>query len=288
MIIGVDLGNFAVKTSKGVSFLAKVSNNKSLNENSDILELESKAYYLEEGNFDTEYRKAYKNSLIPLLFAAIGLSTDDVTNEIVCGLPLSQYQEDKEYLRNLILQNSNKTITINGARKKILIDDVEIVPEGVAAVPDEFEGIVLDIGGRTTDVCLLINEGCKRKIKKPYSLAKGVLNLQGDFIKVINNKFGLDLNLEDTERILRNGLKIYGEQQNIDFATSVYRTFIEDVISQIRVDYSVKTYDIALVGGGAEMLYKIIQSILPNVQLIKNSFFANALGYERIGENIWL
>lgn len=288
MIIGVDLGNFAVKTSKGVYFLSKLSQDKSLNEHSDILEFDDKHYSLEEGFFDTEYRKAYKKSLLPLLYAAIGLSTDDTKNEIVCGLPLSQYREDKEYLRNLILQNSNKTITINGARKKIFIDDIEVVPEGVAAVPNDFEGVVIDIGGRTTDVCLLTHEGFKRKIKKPYSLAQGMLNLEGDFIKVINNKFGLDLSLDDASRILKSGLKIYGEEQNIEFAMFIYHTFVNSIISLLQVDYSLKTYDIALVGGGAKTLYKTFKNAMPNTRLIENSFFANAIGYERIGENIWL
>ncbi|HEY8804806.1 MAG TPA: hypothetical protein VIM42_06820 [Clostridium sp.] len=47
-------------------------------------------------------------------------------------------------------------------------------------VGSEFNGIIVDIGGRTTDIALLEN----RKAKKPYSLPIGTLNLYWDFIKI--------------------------------------------------------------------------------------------------------
>lgn len=287
MILGIDLGNYATKSSRGISFLSKVSKDGGFEETGENILIDGIKYYLGEGDFDTEYRKAYKSNVLPLLYGAIALSTNDKSNCIVLGLPLSQYREDREYLTNLVLQNSKKEIEINGAIRRVVIEDVEIVPEGVSAADEDFEGIIIDIGGRTTDICLIQLEGSKRKVRKPYSIPKGVLNLESDYINILNKRYGLDLLPGDAKRILREGLNIYGEPQKIDFAMEVYKTFVDALISQVQVDYPVKTYNIMLVGGGAELLYKPIKKRLPNAELIENSFWGNARGYERIGRDIW-
>ena len=171
--------------------------------------------------------------------------------------------------------------------KRIIIEDIEIVPESVASVPDLFEGIVIDIGGRTTDIALVMHESGRRKIKIPYSLPQGVLNLESQYINAINSKLGLDLMPNDANRILQNGLQIYGENQDVSFAIQVFKDFVNSLVNRIQIDYPVKTYPILLVGGGAEMLYKPIKKRIPNAQLIKDSFLANANGYYKIGRSIW-
>lgn len=287
MILGVDVGSYSVKSSKGVTFLSKLTKHGGFEENSDYIIIDSDKWYLGEGDFDTEYRKAYRKSYINLMYAAIALSTDEAYNNVVVGLPLSQYKEDRDYLRNIILQNSNKNLVINDVSKQIVIKDLEVVPEGIAAVNDNFEGIVIDIGGRTTDICLITNEFNKRKINKPYSLPLGVLNLENDFISIINNTYALDLFPEDTQRILNKGLKIYGEEKEIDFAMEVYKKFVNKVISILQVDYPIRTHNIALIGGGAEILQKPFIKRLPNAELMRDGYFSNAIGYEFIGKEIW-
>lgn len=287
MILGVDVGSYSVKSSKGITFLSKLTKYGGFEENSDYIVINSDKWYLGEGDFDTEYRKAYRKSFINLMYAAIALSTDEVYNNVVVGLPLSQYKEDRDYLRNIILQNSDKNLIINDVSKRIVINDIEVVPEGIAAVNDSFEGIVIDIGGRTTDICLITNEFNKRKINKPYSLPLGVLNLENDFISVINNTYALDLFPEDTQRILDKGLKIYGQEKEIDFAMEVYKKFVNKVMSILQVDYPIKTHNIALTGGGAEILQKPLIKRLPNAELIKDGYFSNAIGYEFLGKEIW-
>ena len=156
---------------------------------------------------------------------------------MVVGLPLIQYQEDKEYLINRILQSK-------------LVDDVEVVPEGVLTVPGEYEGMVIDIGGRTTDICMLVNENGIRKVRKPISIPKGALNLENEFINRINKTYGLDLTQLDAERIIKNGLFIYGKQQPVDI--EIFKDFVEDIVRKIQIDYSIKTNNVVIVGGGSE------------------------------------
>lgn len=271
MILGVDIGNYYTKSSNRVSFLSKVSKKSGILEN-EAISLGNEVRYLGEGEVDTEYRKAYKENLMYLLLGAIQKSTTDQHNKVVVGLPLIQYREDKEYLNNRIIQSG-------------IVDDVEVVPEGIVAVSTDFEGIVIDIGGRTTDIALIINEDNRRKIKQPYSLPKGMLNLENEFINCINNKHGLDLLQRDATRILKSGLFIYGEQK--EFSIDMYKDFVESIVKIVQVDYSLKTNNLMLVGGGAEILFNPFKKRIPQAELVGNSFFANALAYEQIGREIW-
>ncbi|MCX7903293.1 MAG: ParM/StbA family protein [Caloramator sp.] len=283
MILGVDLGNYATKTSEGVSFLSKVSKIGNILKNSIELQTHNGTFYIEEGEFDTEYRKVQKQNLRELFIAAVALSTDDIENQIVVGLPLSQYKQDKEILKELLTKERIQYIAINGVTKKIIIEDVEVYPEGLGSV-NNFDGIIIDIGGRTTDIAEIEN----MKVRKPFSLPVGTLNLYSDFIKVINDKYSLDLKPHDANRILKNGLKIFGEQKDISFALEVFREYVEKIISELQINYSIKTHDIKLTGGGAVLLAKAFIKRLPNAEIVDNPFFANAIGFKKVGESIWL
>ncbi len=271
MILGVDLGNYYTKSSKRVSFLSKVSRIPSI-ESKDFIVTDNSKIYLGEGEFDTEYRKAYRSNLIYLLQGAIERSTTDKNNKIVVGLPLSQYKEDKDYLINRIMQSK-------------LVLDVEVVPEGVMTVPANYEGIIIDIGGRTTDICLLELEGIKRRIKRPTSLPNGVMNLESDFINHLNSTYGLDLKQDDAQRIIRNGLFIYGERKAVSM--DIFKEFVESIVRKVQVDYSIKTNNVVLIGGGAEKLYTAFKNRIPHAYLVRDPFMANAIAYERYGKEVF-
>lgn len=272
MILGVDLGNYYTKSSKGISFLSKTTLLKNISE-VDCITRDNKKIYLGEGEFDTEYRKAYRGNLIHLLQGAIEKSTTDKNNKIVVGLPLSQYKEDKDHLINRIIQSR-------------LVIDVEVVPEGVLTVPGNFEGIIVDIGGRTTDICLLEIEGNKRRIKRPTSLPIGVMNLESDFINSLNSNYGLDLKQDDAPRIIRNGLFIYGERKEVSM--DIFKEFVESIVRRVQVDYSIRTNNVVLIGGGADKLYNAFKNRIPQAYLVRDPFMANAFAYGKYGREVFL
>ena len=103
MILGIDVGNFATKTSTGCIFESKVAKVGNILSNDITLEMDRKIYYLGEGDFDTSYRKAHKDSYLQLFFGAAALSSEDLENQVVVGLPLSQYKQDKDILKKIIL-----------------------------------------------------------------------------------------------------------------------------------------------------------------------------------------
>ena len=149
------------------------------------------------------------------------MSSNDKYNKVVLGLPLSQFKQDREYLINRVLQSR-------------IVEDVEVEPEGIVSLPNNFTGIVCDIGGGTTDICLVVKEGNKRRVKNPYSLPYGIHKLESEFVNQINSKYGLDLQPYDADRIINNGLFIYGA--NKPFKMDVYREFVDNVINRIQTD----------------------------------------------------
>lgn len=287
MILGIDLGNFAIKTSTGFDIESKTKLGTGILTTSPLVEYAGKQFILGEGEYCTEYRKVKKENILDLLFSAIVLSTTDINNKIVLGLPVSQFKTDKKELINLVMQNRKMIGVINSIERKIYIDDIEVYPEGVSSAGNEFEGIIIDIGGRTTDVCQvsLINQ--RRKIDNPFSEALGMINLYSDFIKSINSKYSLDLKLNDAERILKKGLKIKGELIDTSKEKLIFKDYVNKIISKLRVEYPLDTLDITLVGGGATVLGRIFKKNLPQTTIAENSFYANANIFEKVGKQLW-
>jgi len=283
MIIGVDLGNYLLKSSNGFNVPSKVTSFGNII-NSESVNINGKDLYFGEGDFDTEYRKINKKYIKEMFLYALYESTHDIKNKAVVGLPISQYKTDKDELKQILLSQRINQIEGN----TLIIEDVEVYPEGVAAIYNkDFEGVIIDIGGRTTDIALITENNGVKKINDPYSLPYGTLNLYSDFIKLINSTHSLDLKAEDAERILKNGLKVYGQQIDVTFAMAVFKQYVEKLVSVLQVDYSIKTHDVLLIGGGSQMLFKPFKKRVQQAEIIQEPLFANAQGFQKVGEQLW-
>ena len=288
-ILGVDVGNATTVTNTGVIIDSKTSKIKPIT-SCNKLEMDNEVVYVGEGEYDTTYRKLEKDTYLQLLYTAIALSTKSrtVSNQIVLGLPLSQYNEDREALIQKVLSNNDKWININDTERHIIIDDVEVFPEGVFTVDDEYQGIVIDIGGRTTDCALIEVVRGKKKILDPISIPNGTINLYDKFIDSLNMELGLDLKLRDAERILESGLMLEGHKVNIDFAKRFIEEYSENLYRQLQLKYSLKTNIVTLTGGGADLVYNHLESKLGQ-GLIKqrDSIKANAKNFYELGVSIF-
>lgn len=287
MIKGIDIGNYATKDEKENSFISKITYTGNILGSQYNLELNDSVYIVGEGNFDTEYRKVEKENYIKLLYAMLAISTQSDNIELVLGLPISQYKQDKDTLKNIVKENFHLKGKLNGVNKEYFITDVEVYPEGIAALDYDYEGIIVDIGGLTTDCCLVNNINNRRKIDNPISLSEGTLNLYSNFINVINGRFGLDLKVKDVERIISHGLYIKGEKQNISFAIDIFKEYLENLIRELNLQYSLKTNNIVFTGGGSILLAKPIMNRLPYAGIQDNPVFNNAKGFYREGRRIW-
>lgn len=287
MIKGIDIGNSITKDEKGYSFASKVTRIGNILGNKFNFEFREECYVVNEGDYDTTYRKVKKVNYLKLLFSILSISESEGAVNLMLGLPLSQYRNDRENLKKLIENNSVLKGKYNGINKFFVIEDVEVYPEGIASLPFGYEGVIVDIGGLTTDCCMVTNINNKRSIEKPISISKGTLNLYSDFINLINNKYGLNLTNKDAERILRTGLKIKGENQDISFAINIFKEYLEKLITDLNLQYSLETNNIVFTGGGSLLLKKPILNRLPYAVLEEDAIFSNARGFYREGCKIW-
>ena len=286
--LGIDIGNATCSSSTGILFESKISDVEPPNKCHKLV-IDNKTYWLGEGEYDTKYRKIDKENYINFLYGTLALSTDTVFNKIVLGLPLSQYSEDKAVLINLVLKNNKKDIIIDGIKKPLVIEDVEVYPEGVVTLVDTWDGIVVDIGGRTTDCAMVITQNNRRKIINPISLPLGTINFESEVVKKLNNKYSLDLQPRDAARILKNGLLLDGEVIKDELIENMYKQFVDKLLSRLQVEYSLRTNYISLTGGGAITFGEEIKKQLgeKSVSIQENSIFANSQAFGELGESIW-
>lgn len=289
MIIGVDLGNYAVKTSEKVSFLSKITQEESfLNE--DEININGTDYFIGRGEFSTDWVKSKKNNTLPMLFTAIYKSSNETVNQIVVGLPIQQYKNDKDKIKRLI--ENNRCANVNG--NQIVISDVAVAPEGASAIYNmdsnlkesigKKQLIIVDIGGRTTDITMFFNN----KIQDIKTIPVGALNIYQDIVNYINTKYNQSFILEDGEIVLEDGLFLDGERKDISFITPILKKYFNSIYKELQLKFNLNKGFVYLTGGGSN-IYKIaFKNRLNNVIMSKEPVFDNVIGFERVGEQLWL
>lgn len=283
MNIGIDIGSAFIKHRSGLLVPSLLTKGKTINKGLTI-EYEGDMWTIGEGIREVEINKAKRESNLKFIFGILGSLTKDIENNIVVGLPIGQYQQEKENYKNYILDNGYYRGAINGFLRMIRITGVTIAPEGLQAIREDYKGIVLDIGGRTTDICL-IEEG--KKVINPISKPIGTINLYSTIINKLNARYGLDLREQDAERIIKGGLMLDGCKVENNIVGETMTSYIEDIINTLKLEYSLRTNNLLMVGGGSELFYKSFKTRVKQAEKMENSIFANAEGYERLAVKIY-
>lgn len=289
MIIGVDLGNYAVKTSERVHFLSKISEMDNFTGDNKVI-YNNRSIYIGEGEFSTDWNKGKKESTLPLLFTAIEKSTNDNINQIVIGLPIQQYKANKEALKELI--SNSRCACVNNRR--LLIENIEIAPEGASAYYNmpleirqeigEKQLITLDIGGRTSDVGVFIN----KKIVDVKTIPTGMLNIYQDIIDYVNSNYVENFKLEDGEVILREGLFLNGENKDVSFIKPILHKHFNSIYKELQLKFNLNKGYVYLTGGGSNVLKLAFKNRLNNLIVSKEPIYDNAIGFKKVGESLWL
>jgi plasmid segregation protein ParM len=299
MILGIDLGNVNIKTSTGIIFENRLTKDERLYEDTENYkaEYEGEKYILGVGEYQTNYIKAQKKDIIMTLFSAVALSTIDNLNQVVVGLPIQQYKSDKDKLEELIIHNRIKDVKVNGKDRRILVTDLKVFPEGLAtyySLSNETRQqignrdiVIIDVGGRTTDVCLYCINGGKRKLMNYATIPAGTLNIYSDFIKAINDFYGLDKLKEDAPGILSHGLWVDGEKVELKFTKPIFEKYTERILGELRLNYPIRTAQCILCGGGGQLLKGLFAKEMKSLIII-DDIFCNAKGFAKVGENLWL
>ncbi|MEG0944407.1 MAG: ParM/StbA family protein [Angelakisella sp.] len=290
-IVGVDLGYTYTKTSEMLKFESKISEVEPLL-GGKRLKIDGCTYFMGEGKGTVDLNKIDSVITKACLFYALGkVKTGAEGFKIVTGLPIAQYQTLQEGLKQMILNNRYKMISVDlEPDKRIYIEDVKVYPQGAGALYGQNivgDAIVVDIGGRTVDIAYFSIQDGVRKLTKSETLFDGMLTLYSSIINRVNAKYMINLQPEYSQNILINGLTIDGDKQDIGFLKPVISEHIEGICNEIRLNYPANTTTIYLCGGGAELLEGAFKRHFKDIQKLNNSQFANAIGYKKVGEAIW-
>lgn len=292
MIIGIDLGNFGVNTSENDFFYSRISDISNFSEENKI-NYEGTNLYIGDGEFSTDWDKSKKENTLPLLFSALARSTEENFFQVVLGLPIQQYKTNKDEFQKYIEENRGKTIIYKGIKREIIISDILIAPEGAAVYYNlsldkkKMIGnkplIIIDIGGRTTDVCLF--EG--KKIKFVRTIPVGMLNVYKDIIDYVNTTYTEDYNLEDGEVILKEGLFLRGKQEDVSFIKPILQRHFNSIYKELQLNFNTSKGYLLLTGGGSITFKQAFKNRLENLIISDDPLFDNAKGFKKLGVSIW-
>jgi plasmid segregation protein ParM len=266
----IDLGNLNVKginqDEKNINFKSNISRDYESYPDAFKYTLINGEYtYFERGTFSLEYIKTNKDYTAQVLYAISKLHNDieDINTKLTLLLPISEMKEKTKYINTL--KGKNFEFTVKNSKKtnkKVLIDDILVLPEGYIsyfALSDEYKTssiIIIDIGGRTTNLVAMVN-GEPKLLK---TLKIGVMDFYSKIRELNSDK---EYNLEDIERLIKEDTIRVTEKQLAEFAN--------DILNEIKIYLKVEHYKhVCWTGGGATVIEKIIKEKLP-----KNCFILN-------------
>lgn len=287
MILGIDVGNYSVKVNPNINVKSLVSTEENILGSGIVLEYDNKKFVIGEGNFETELNKSSKENFLPMLYTGIALASEDVFNQVVCGLPINQYKANKDALERMVNENKMKTVKLNGKSREIVISEFKVYPEGIGAyysLSTNEDVIIVDIGGRTTDIAYI----CDKKHHTSSTVAVGTLNIYKSICDRLNGEHSLDLDLQMVDRIIqRASFKVDNKEVDLRFITEILKENFMKIKQDLDFKFPARTERIILVGGGAKLFSRAFAKRYSNFGIADNPLYANAIGFKKVGESLW-
>jgi len=294
MKIGIDIGNYQIKTSENIIFDSKVTTENFFGTDADKLTLSNKTYYLGEGNLEIEARKFDKENFLPLLLGAICKSTDADTIDLALGLPIIQFK-DKETRTELInmLQGNSYKVVYNNIPSTKFIRSVQVFPEGISGylylknqgllnAVGYRDAVLIDVGGKTTDIALIKNN----KATLPTSVGVGTIDIYYSIAKALRERYyDAKIDVEKIQDYLDKGFYYKGEKQDITFAINTTKVLFKQIYDELKINYSIETEAVVVMGGGAKILGSAFKKNIPGIIIMENidrDIFSNAKGYKML------
>jgi plasmid segregation protein ParM len=337
-LAGVDLGYGQVKVfsnNEKIKFLsaigtpvsdfsrvAAVTNGQELL-NSLTITYEGQKYYVghnaiinsRNGRLTLRQNKsATAENKVKLITALALMTTEeqtDATFDLITGLPVLEFKNQKDELYNSIYNNGNPFefqmhYGPNIVDKKITIRNVKVISQGEGAFYDyvlSSEGtiredkaaevggtvMVVDPGYRTIDVVTMENG----RYIEPLSdqINRGVFHIHQEILRLIMERLNVKKELREIDEITRSGelfynKKIYNIQQIIEDAVKPFANDVVESLYTISNDTLGSIQKVILTGGGSSLIYPYVSDALSSVvevALMENAEFSNASGYHKYG-----
>lgn len=275
----LDLGSFNIKTNLGGIYENRfILDNDNDTFGAETIEYDGNTYFFGKGPFSKEFIKSKKDYVTQILYA-IGKDVIEDKRELnlIFMLPSNQYSTRDAIKEQL--ENKEFKFKINNTYKEIKINKVGALKEGQAAfysLPERNKGLILviDIGGRTTDVFAFINGTLVNEISLPIGTM--------DYFKKISDRLnneGLKRKIEDIRILIENNIIDLNDFK--DITDSIYKRIIDEL--KIEID-NISDFKIKICGGGAEYFINSFLCNFETAEKIKNSITANVTGAYNVGK----
>ena len=313
--LAIDFGSANIKMLGMVEGFEKrcisksLATTKGIDEN-NCVELFDRKIYFGSGYSLVKKDKTERDYVIESVFFATDKIYGELDNEfevdLAIGLPLSQYKiagriEYENKLKDLYL-NKQLNGKVNGKHISIKINFLKIYAEGYSgfiALYDEVKKdmpfLIVDVGYKTTDVLGIGKEIASDNlvIQDYTSINEGMSEVFEDIKDKFFNDNKIEYDAETIEyAILTNQLlKVNNEEvdpkQWLKYGSEVVTDVFNTIETKLFPD--MKTRNIYLIGGGVDLIYKILQQMDKHnkykdldVEILINkeqSMFANVVGY---------
>lgn len=288
-MLGIDKGTTYTKTDRKLCIRSTIrkyrENDIMLHDDKTLFEMDGQKWIIgEKGNYSTDLMKSKHSNTKMLILLAIGLSYSDdyIVTDIVTGLPIGLYSTQKQMMKSMF-HNTSHEVKINGMKKIIRIKNTEVFPEGAGAFysqSDYLDALIIDIGGLSIDTALFRN----KKLIKYSTYSMGIMKLYSKLANKINSDYDLSFTEWDMENVLKEGLYIYGKPAELNIDDLVIE-HTKEILERLTLEYDIKSIkNILITGGPAEWIHSYFIQDIPQIRLLNNNQFSNAIGYRNIGQ----
>lgn len=298
VIIGVDTGNRCIKTVNHAFVAGIIEHVLKPPMSSEVLEYNGKYYTLTSERISYLEDKTESEDYFILALFAISkeiitrkISTDEtISITLAVGLPpahIGRLQDAfVKYFKRPIVKYKYE-----GKEFSLNIDNVQLYPQGYAAIVTQYEEIkkiskayIVDIGGYTTDV-ILLNRGIP-DLSFCESFPYGVIELYNTIKRKVKNEYGRTPDEAQIDFVIETGDEIYQDMsKRINEEAAAYVDDLFRKLNELGVDL-ILSHGIFVGGGSLRFKEYIKRSPYVLKKVFIPSISANAEGYEILATNI--
>jgi plasmid segregation protein ParM len=223
---------------------------------------------------------------------------------VVTGLPVKWYDDREKVVRQFQGKHIVRLAQERNSVQHLSVTDVLVVPQPfgslfdvilnddgkiVAEVLARSRIGVIDIGTYTTDYVLV--DSLRYIEHGSGSISTGMSKAYQLIGRSLLDTFGLDLGLHEVDRIVRKGaVTVFGEDRCVDWLSApVFNAIGEEVLAYAGTLWGEgrDLQTILVTGGGALVLFDLIQHRYRHAQILNDAALANVKGFEKYGLRRW-
>jgi hypothetical protein len=314
-VVGVDLGFVQTKGVWGTKENERVKFGSIVKRRSEVAMdgvEDSEGYLIDDGThlwnvgakgvYDFTAERMTRDSDVPKLLTVFGLLKQRTAHSfidlLVSGLPVDDFTAYREQFGASLQKHFHFGFGMNASH--VQVGKAVIIPQSAGAYYDygltdegdvsglallKEDVLVFDIGGRTSDGCIMEKS---KYSQDSFTIYQGVWKVQNELRRLVAKAHRYTMHPAEVDAVMRTGLLKLGGS-NLD--VSPLKTLaIETIFPSVRDELSLHVPDfrrfsaILLAGGGAYLYQEYIEELtgIP-VIVLPEAEYANANGYRKYG-----